>query len=132
MMNIQDVFTNFLAIDTITINNIDTIEKFCYDKIRLEPSDPGQSDMSQLELDTLFVDTKTQIEDRLEIIRQEYNFKESVKFKIGPTWINLNQNNNITRPHLHSNSLGIFWELQKSILSIDEKVDQVTIMLLKD
>lgn len=105
MMNIQDVFTNFLAIDTITIDNIDTIEKFCYDKIRLEPSDPGQSDMSQLELDTLFVDTKTQIEDRLEIIRQEYNFKKSVKFKIGPTWINLNQNNNITRPHLHSNSL---------------------------
>lgn len=105
MMNIQDVFTNFLAIDTLTIDNINTIEQFCYEKINLEPSDPGQSDMSQLELDTLFLDIKNQIEDRLEIIRQEYNFKDSVKFKIGQTWINLNQNNNVTRPHFHANSL---------------------------
>jgi uncharacterized protein (TIGR02466 family) len=104
-MNIQDVFTSFLAIDTISISNLDTIERFCYDKINLEPSDPGQSDMSQLELDTLFLDIKTQIEDRLEIIKQEYNFKTSVKFKIGMPWINLNQNNNITKPHFHSNSL---------------------------
>ena len=90
MMNIQDVFTNFLAIDTIKIDNIDTIEKFCYDKINLEPSDPGQSDMSQMELDTLFLGIKTQIEDRLEIIKREYNFKQSIKFRVGPTWINLN------------------------------------------
>ena len=105
MMNIQDIFTNFLAIDNIKIDNIDTIERFCYDKINLEPSDPGQSDMSQLELDTLFLNIKSQIEDRLEIIKTEFNFKQSVKFKIGRSWINLNQNNNITRPHLHSNSL---------------------------
>jgi uncharacterized protein (TIGR02466 family) len=105
MMNIQDVFTNFLAIDTITIDNINTIEQFCYDKINLEPSDPGQSEMSQYELDTLFLDIKNQIEERLQIIKQEFDFKKTVKFKIGRTWINLNQNNNITRPQLHSNSL---------------------------
>tara|TARA_B110000483_G_scaffold217647_1_gene270237 strand:+ start:891 stop:1463 length:573 start_codon:yes stop_codon:yes gene_type:complete len=111
MMNIQDVFTNFLAIDTITINNIDTIEKFCYDKIRLEPSDPGQSDMSQLELDTLFVDISTQIEDRLEIIKSNFGFKDNIRFNVGRTWINLNQNNNVTKPHFHANSLlsGIFY-----------------------
>lgn len=104
-MNIQDVFTNFLAIDTLAIDNISTLEKFCYDKIKLEPTDPGQSDMSELELSTLFSDVKKQIEERLEIIKHKFDFKDNLKFRMGNTWINLNQNNNITRPHLHSNSL---------------------------
>lgn len=104
-MNIQDIFTNFLAIDTIQINNIDTIKKFCYEKIELEPTDPGQSDLSTLELSTLFFEVTSQIEDRLENIKRNFGFKDNIKFKIGRSWINLNQNNNITRPHLHSNSL---------------------------
>lgn len=105
MMNIQDVFTNFLAIDTLQIPNINTIEKFCYEKINLEPTDPGQSDMSELELNTLFSDIVDQIEKRLEIIKTQFGFQDNLKFKIGTTWINLNQNNNITKPHLHANSL---------------------------
>lgn len=104
-MNIQNIFTNFLAIDTLTIDNIGTIEKFCYEKIEIEPSDPGQSDMSRLELDTLFSPITQQIELRLERIKKEYNFKNTHNFKIGRSWINLNQNTNITKPHLHSNSL---------------------------
>lgn len=104
-MNIQDIFTNFLAIDTLDIKNINTIEKFCYEKIELEPSDPGQSDMSSLELSTLFFDVTRQIEDRLDTIKTNFGFADHLKFKVGRTWINLNQNNNITRPHLHSSSL---------------------------
>jgi len=104
-MNIQDIFINFLAIDTLDIKNINTIEKFCYEKIDLEPTDPGQSDLSELELSTLLSDIKIQIENRLEIIKTKFEFKNNVKFRIGRAWINLNQNNNITKPHLHSNSL---------------------------
>lgn len=104
-MNIQDAFISFLAIDLLKIDNLDTIEQFCYDKIKLEPTDPGQSDMSDLELSSLFLNVKTQIEERLEIIKTKFEFKDNLKFKMGNAWINLNQNNNITKPHLHSNSL---------------------------
>jgi len=104
-MNIQHIFTSFLAIDTVSIENINLIERFCYDKIRLEPSDPGQSDITELEWSTLLHPIKVQIENRLAIIKNNFNFKETVGFKVGRAWINLNQNNNITRPHLHANSL---------------------------
>jgi uncharacterized protein (TIGR02466 family) len=104
-MIIQNIFTNFLAIDTLSIDNLDMIEQFCYEKIKIEPSDPGQSNMSELELDTLFLPIKQQIEYRLEEIKKEFEFKNNLSFKIGRIWINLNQNNNVTRPHLHSNSL---------------------------
>lgn len=104
-MNIQDIFTNFLAIDTIEIKNISTIEKFCYEKINLEPTDLGQSNMSKLELTTLFSSVTLQIESRLSIIKNKFKFKDHLQFKIGRSWINLNQNNNVTKPHLHANSL---------------------------
>jgi uncharacterized protein (TIGR02466 family) len=110
-MIIQNIFTNFLAIDNLKIENLSTIEQFCYDKLKEEPTDPGQSNLSELELSTLFLPIKNQIEERLEIIKQKFSFKDNIKFKIGRTWINLNQNNNVTRPHLHSNSLlsGVFY-----------------------
>jgi hypothetical protein len=73
-MVIQNIFTNFLAIDSLKIDNIDVIEKFCYEKINLEPTDPGQSNMSDLELTTLFLPIKTQIEERLEILKIKFKF----------------------------------------------------------
>jgi uncharacterized protein (TIGR02466 family) len=104
-MIIQEIFTNFLAVDTLTIDNLETIENFCYDKFLLEATDPGQSNISKLELSTLLSSIKQQIEKNLEEIKVNFNFKDSVKFTIGRTWINLNQNSNIVRPHLHANSL---------------------------
>jgi len=104
-MVIQEIFTSFLAIDTLNINNLETIEKFCYDKFLLEPTEPGQSNISELELNTLLSPIKKQIDNNLNIVKSNFNFKESIKFTIGRTWLNLNQTNNTVRPHLHANSL---------------------------
>ena len=104
-MNVQEIFTNFLAIDALSINNLEIIQKFCYEKFLLESTDPGQSNISAFELSTILLSVRDQIETNLEIIRSNFNFKDSVKFKIGRTWINLNQNCNTVRPHLHANSL---------------------------
>ena len=49
-MNVQEIFTNFLAIDALSINNLEIIQKFCYEKFLLESTDPGQSNISAFEL----------------------------------------------------------------------------------
>ena len=104
-MLVQQIFTNFLAIDFLSFDKINNLESFCYDKIISEATDPGQSDISDFELKTFLSSITDQIEQRLESLQKEFGLKSQHKFRISYAWLNLNQNNNITAPHLHRNSI---------------------------
>lgn len=104
-MQIENIFINFLAVDFIEIINLSEIEKFCYDKIFLDQGDPNQSDISVLQFDKFFSSIKLQIIQRLKLLLDKYSFSLSKRLEFDKIWINLNQNNNITSPHIHSGSL---------------------------
>ena len=104
-MIINQIFTNFLAVDFLSFDKITNLENFCYDKIKLESTDPGQSDISEFELRTFLLPITEQIEQRLKLMHNEFGLKTQHEFKISYAWLNLNQNNNITAAHLHKNSI---------------------------
>jgi uncharacterized protein (TIGR02466 family) len=104
-MNLQPIFTNFIAIDFLSFESIPNLENFCYDKIKIEESDPGQSDLSLFELESFLRPLTLQIQQKILELKNYFEFKEDVDLKIVRAWLNLNQNHNITSPHLHKNSL---------------------------
>jgi uncharacterized protein (TIGR02466 family) len=104
-MLIQNIFTNFLATDFIIIHNQEEIEKFCYNKIFIDSSDPNQSDISDLEFDTFLFDIKNQIEDRVYILLEKLGINKGNGIRFVKKWLNLNHNRNISTPHVHTDSL---------------------------
>ena len=113
MLIINECFQSFIATDNLTLDN-ESIEKFCYYKIKNEPSrpsSPNQSNVSELEKSNVLGSLMSEIQRCTQVLLKKYNFKETVGYKISDVWINLNHPNAIALPHKHANHLfsGVYY-----------------------
>jgi uncharacterized protein (TIGR02466 family) len=113
-IEINHIFTNFVAIDFIS-NNIPDIEKFCYD---LHSKDQGRSlsnvggwqsndiNLAQC-LPKLFYDIK----EKLDNLYYYFEFKDEFLISMDNAWININKKNHYNLPHHHSYGLfsGVYY-----------------------
>jgi uncharacterized protein (TIGR02466 family) len=109
MINIMPIFINFLAVDSLRLDN-DRIEKFCLarkknDSGRVISNGGGwQSDNLDLatpELAELFAEVRK----RLEEVRRAFEFSVSLRQVITEAWININQKGHFNYSHDHPGSL---------------------------
>lgn len=109
MINIMPIFINFLAVDSLSLDN-DRIEKFCLESKRNSPgrviSNGGgwQSDNldpATPELMELFA----QVGKRLEEVHRAFEFSTSLRQVITEAWININQKGHFNYSHDHPGSL---------------------------
>lgn len=115
MINIMPIFINFLAVDSLRLDN-EGIEKFCLEMKKNQPgrivSNGGgwQSDNLDLatpELAELF----TEIAKRLNDVHRAFEFNPSLRPVITEAWININQKGHFNYSHDHPGSLfsGVYY-----------------------
>lgn len=109
MMNIMPIFINFLAVDSLGLDN-GKIEKFCLDRKaqstgRVVSNGGGwQSDNIDLptpELAELFA----QVRKRLDEVHRAFEFNPAMRQVITEAWININQKGHFNYSHDHPGSL---------------------------
>ena len=109
MINIMPIFINFLAVDSLSLDN-DRIEKFCRERMKSSPgrvvSNGGgwQSDNLDLatpELAELFAE----VQKRLDEVHRAFEFNPSLRQMITEAWININQKGHFNYSHDHPGSL---------------------------
>jgi len=109
MINIMPIFINFLAVDSLSLDN-DGLEKFCLERKKNSPgrviSNSGgwQSDNldpATPELAELF----TEVRKRLDEVQRAFEFNPSMRQVITEAWININQKGHFNNSHDHPGSL---------------------------
>lgn len=109
MINIMPIFINFLAVDSLRLDN-DRIEKFCLESKRASSgrviSNGGgwQSDNLDLaapELAELFAE----VGKRLNEVHRYFEFSSSMQQVVTEAWININQKGHFNYSHDHPGSL---------------------------
>lgn len=109
MIKIMPIFINFLAVDSLSLDN-DRIEKFCLESKRNSAgrvvSNGGgwQSDNLDLaapELAELF----REVGKRLDEVHRAFEFSPSLRQVITEAWININQKGNFNWSHDHPGCL---------------------------
>jgi uncharacterized protein (TIGR02466 family) len=109
MINIMPIFINFLAVDSLRLDN-DRIEKFCLERKRSSAgrviSNAGgwQSDNldpTTPELAELFAE----VGKRLDEVHRAFEFNPSLRQVITEAWININQKGHVNYSHDHPGSL---------------------------
>lgn len=109
MINIMPIFINFLAVDSLGLDN-ERIEKFCLERKRTSPgrviSNAGgwQSDNldpATPELSELFA----QVGKRLNEVHRSFEFDPAMQQVITEAWININQKGHFNNSHDHPGSL---------------------------
>ena len=109
MIKIMPIFINFLAVDSLSLDN-DRIEKFCLEKRKHSPgrvvSNGGgwQSDNLDLaapELAELFAE----VGKRLDEVHRTFEFSPSLRQMITEAWININQKGHFNWSHDHPGCL---------------------------
>jgi uncharacterized protein (TIGR02466 family) len=109
MINIMPIFINFLAVDSLHLEN-DRIEKFCLERKvnnsgRVISNGGGwQSDNIDLatpELAELFAEVRK----RLEEVHRAFEFSASMQQIITEAWMNINQKGHFNYSHDHPGSL---------------------------
>ena len=109
MINIMPIFINFLAVDSLHLDN-DKLEKFCLERKKASPgrviSNGGgwQSDNLDLvppELAELFAE----VHKRLEDVHRAFEFNPSLRQVITEAWININQKGHFNYTHDHPGNL---------------------------
>jgi uncharacterized protein (TIGR02466 family) len=109
MINIMPIFINFLAVDSLSLDN-DGLEKFCLERKRNSPgrtiSNSGgwQSDNldpATPELAELFAEVRK----RLDEVHRAFEFNPSLHQVITEAWININQKGHFNNSHDHPGSL---------------------------
>ncbi|HKQ45466.1 MAG TPA: TIGR02466 family protein [Rhizomicrobium sp.] len=109
MINIMPIFINFLAVDSLRLDN-DRIEKFCLESKQKDTgrviSNCGgwQSDNLDLatpELAELF----EEVRKRLDEVHRSFEFNPSFRQVITEAWININQKGHYNNSHDHPGSL---------------------------
>ena len=109
MINIMPIFINFLAVDSLRLDN-DRIEKFCLERKKNNPgrviSNGGgwQSDNLDLatpELTELFAE----VHKRLDEVHRAFEFSASMRQVVTEAWININQKGHFNYSHDHPGSL---------------------------
>lgn len=114
VMNINHVFTNFIANDILTIDP-KPIAKFCYEQ---QSRDPGRqitniggwqsNDISLGEcLPKLYYDIK----EKLDELYFYFEFKDELSIKMDNAWININKKHNYNAAHDHGHGLfsGVYY-----------------------
>ena len=109
MINIMPIFINFLAVDSLKLDN-DRLEKFCLERMKSSPgrriSNSGgwQSDNldpATPELAELFAEVRK----RLDEVHRAFEFNTSLRQVITEAWININQKGHFNNSHDHPGSL---------------------------
>lgn len=109
MINIMPIFINFLAVESLRLDN-DRIEKFCLERKQASPgrvvSNGGgwQSDNLDArtpELAELFAE----VDKRLNEVHRAFEFNPSMRQVITEAWININQKGHFNYTHDHPGSL---------------------------
>jgi len=109
MINIMPIFINFLAVESLRLDNAG-IEKFCLEQKKNSPgrvvSNGGgwQSDNLDLatpELAELFAEVRK----RLDEVHRAFEFNPSLCQVITEAWININQKGHFNYSHNHPGSL---------------------------
>lgn len=109
MINIMPIFINFLAVDSLRLDN-DKIEKFCQETKKgsagrvISNGGGWQSnnlDASTPELAELFVE----VQKRLDEVHRAFEFNPATRQVITEAWININQKGHFNTSHDHPGSL---------------------------
>jgi len=103
-MHIDTVFTSFLAFDKIELNNKDLLIKKCYDAVSIDKhrvSDGYNQSLFIDPSDTVFNPLVKEVHTRFDWLHKEFGFADTYHQEITQTWININNNPNIGRPHPH-------------------------------
>lgn len=115
MINITPIFINFLAVDSLRLDN-EGIEKFCLER---KKSSAGRTisncggwqsdnlDPATPELAELF----EEIHKRLDDVHRAFEFNTSLRQVITEAWININQKGHFNNSHDHPGSLfsGVYY-----------------------
>ena len=115
MINIMPIFINFLAVDSLSLDN-GKLEKFCLERRKTHAgrviSNGGgwQSDNldpAPPELAELFAE----IQKRLDDVHRAFEFSPSTREVITEAWININQKGHFNYSHDHPGSLfsGVYY-----------------------
>ena len=109
MINIMPIFINFLAVESLSLDN-DRIEKFCLERKKSSAgrviSNAGgwQSDNldpATPELAELFAEVRK----RLDEVHRAFEFNPTMRQVITEAWININQKGHFNNSHDHPGSL---------------------------
>ncbi|HEX4636123.1 MAG TPA: TIGR02466 family protein [Rhizomicrobium sp.] len=109
MINIMPIFINFLAVESLRLDN-DRIEKFCLERKRassgrvISNSGGWQSDNLDLatpELAELFAEVRKSLDE----VHRAFEFSPSLRQTITEAWININQKWHFNYSHDHPGSL---------------------------
>ena len=109
MINIMPIFINFLAVDSLRLDN-DSIEKFCLERRnnnsgrKVSNGGGWQSenlDLATPELAELFAE----VGKKLDEVHRAFEFNTSLRQVITEAWININQKGHFNYSHDHPGSL---------------------------
>jgi uncharacterized protein (TIGR02466 family) len=109
MINIMPIFINFLAVDSLRLDN-ERLAKFCLDRKRnsagrvISNGGGWQSeniDLATPELAELFAE----VQKRLDEVHRAFEFSASLRQVITESWININQKGHFNYSHDHPGSL---------------------------
>lgn len=103
-MHIDTVFTSFLAFDKIELANKEDLIAKCYEAVSIDKhrvSDGYNQSLFIDPSDPVFISLTKQVHQRFDMLYHEFGFNDSYHQQITQTWININNNPNIGRPHPH-------------------------------
>ena len=109
MINIMPIFINFLAVESLSLDN-DRLEKYCLEKKKTSAGrvisngggwQSGNLDLATPELAELFA----QARKRLDEVHRAFEFNTELRQVITEAWININQKGHFNYSHDHPGSL---------------------------
>jgi len=109
MINIMPIFINFLAVDSLKLDN-ERLEKFCLEKKKRSPgrvvSNGGGWQSDNLGPDTPeLAELFAEVGKKLEEVHRAFEFAPSLRQVITEAWININQKGHFNYSHDHPGSL---------------------------
>jgi uncharacterized protein (TIGR02466 family) len=115
MINIMPIFINFLAVESLRLDN-DKIAKFCLERKKTSPgrviSNGGGWQSDNLDAGTPeLAELFAEIQKRLDEVHRAFEFSPSTRQVITEAWININQKGHFNYSHDHPGSLfsGVYY-----------------------
>lgn len=109
MINIMPIFINFLAVESLKLDN-DRLEKFCLEEKKTSSGrtisngggwQSGNLDPAAPELAELFAEVRKKLDE----VHRTFEFDTSLRQVITEAWININQKGHFNYSHDHPGSL---------------------------
>ena len=115
MINIMPIFINFLAVESLRLDNAG-IEKFCLERKRASAgrvvSNGGGWQSDNLDLGTPeLAELFAEVQKRLDEVHRAFEFNPATHQVITESWININQKGHFNYSHDHPGSLfsGVYY-----------------------